>query len=422
MSCRIALVFLAALPVCLFQCEKTWAQAFGIEANNTLMPASGGMAGTSIARPQDLTSAINGNPATLTQFQGTQFLFGGAWAEPTFNLTQTGPIPIVGTPIVDPYSAKSSAPGLPAGNFGVTQEITALGLPATVGLGFVTTSGGFVDFRHVPESNGTNTALAVFSLPVVMGVNVTDRLSVGGGLALGIAFFDGPFVGIGGMTPDYALRGSVGADYDVTDFTTLGVYYQTEAPFRFDNAVLFDFAPGSVAQDVNMDLPQNIGFGVANNALADGRLLLAIDVLYKLWNRAALFGALYDNQWVVQVGAQFSSGRYRLRGGYAWAQNPLDPTLGSDIGGIVEPGGEAAVRYTQGLLAFTSQHRISGGIGIVDALPGVDLDLMAGGMFNGEQQLGDFTTTSVLGYWAGFGLTWRFRRGSCERLPVPDQW
>lgn len=68
------------------------AQTFGVEAHNTLMPASGGMAGASIARLQDLTSAINGNPASITQFKGTQFIFGGAWAESTFNLTQTAPI------------------------------------------------------------------------------------------------------------------------------------------------------------------------------------------------------------------------------------------------------------------------------------------------------------------------------------------
>lgn len=36
------------------------AQTFGIELHNTLMPASAGMAGTSLARPQDLQSAING--------------------------------------------------------------------------------------------------------------------------------------------------------------------------------------------------------------------------------------------------------------------------------------------------------------------------------------------------------------------------
>jgi hypothetical protein len=49
--------------------------------------ASGAMAGTSIASPQDVQSAIKGNPSTMTRFHGTQFSFGGAWVEPTYNLT-----------------------------------------------------------------------------------------------------------------------------------------------------------------------------------------------------------------------------------------------------------------------------------------------------------------------------------------------
>src|SRR5262245_2687319 len=181
-----------------------WAQSFGVELNNTLMPASGGMGGASIAQPQDLTSSLNGNPATLTQFAGTQFLFGGAWAEPTFNLTQTSNIPVVGPPLIEPFSAKSTAPGFPAANIGVTQDLNELGLPATLGIGLVSTAGGFMDFRQIPQSHGTNSAMAIFSLPVTLGFDVTDRLSVGASTALGMAFFNSPFVGVGGMTPDYA--------------------------------------------------------------------------------------------------------------------------------------------------------------------------------------------------------------------------
>jgi long-chain fatty acid transport protein len=393
------------------------AQSFGVELNNTLMPASGGMAGTSIARPQDLTSALNGNPAAITQFRGTQFLFGGAWAEPTFNLTQTAPIgpPIfVNPPLIDSFpTAKSTAPGIPAGNIGVTQELSAYGLPITVGMGFITSAGGMVDFRNVPASRGTNSGMAIFSMPVTLGVQVTDRLSLGATGALGIAFFDGPFVGTGGMTTDYALRGTLGANYQLTDFTTVGAYYQSEQSFRFDNAFILNPGPNQIATNVNMQLPQNFGFGLANNALMDGQLLLAVDVLYKTWDNADLFKSVYDNQWVVQLGTQYTMGNYKLRAGYAWAQNPLDPNPGPNLGGVIEPGGLPAVRYTQGLLAITSQHRISAGIGMTDVLPGVDMDLMAGGMFRDSEQLGSATQTSIQSYWVGFGLTWRFGRGSC---------
>src|SRR5262245_44041950 len=134
-SRRSVWLLLAAALLQILMTRAASAQSFGVELNNTLMPASGGMAGVSIAQPQDLTSSLNGNPATLTQFAGTQFLFGGAWAEPTFNLTQTGNIPIIGPPRIEPFSAKSTAPGFPLGNIGVTQDLSELGLPATFGIG-----------------------------------------------------------------------------------------------------------------------------------------------------------------------------------------------------------------------------------------------------------------------------------------------
>lgn len=397
------------------------AQSFGVELHNTLMPASGGMGGVSIARPQDLTSALNANPASLTQFQGTQFMFGGSWAEPTFNYAQTSDIPVFGPdPLIEPFSAKSTAPGSPGGNIGLTQDLSELGMPVTLGMGFISSAGGIVDFRHVPESHGTNSGMVIFNMPASVGIDLTESISIGASLGIGIAFFDGPFVGIGGMTPDYGLRGTLGANYKVADDTGLGAYYQTKQRYRFDNAFLL---PGSnqTPLDVNMDLPENVGVGIANSTLMDGALLVGVDVVYKLYDEAALFNNVYDNQWAVQLGSQYTMRRIKLRSGYVWAENPIDNTPGPNLGGVVQPGNLAAVRYTQGLLANTCQHRVSLGIGVADVLPGIDMDMMAGGMFRDTQQLGDFTTTSMESYWVGMGLTWRFGRGACERLPVPDR-
>ncbi|MCU0718215.1 MAG: hypothetical protein MUC83_00810, partial [Pirellula sp.] len=389
----------------------SYGQSFGVELQNTLMPASGGMGGVSIAKPQDLTSAMNANPASLSQFRGTQFSFGGGWAEATYNLTQTSNIPVVGpNPLIEPFSAKSTAPGTPLGNIGVSQDLSELGLPATVGIGFVTTAGAFADFRNAPESGGTNAGLAIFNMPLTLGVELTDRWSIGTSLSLGIAFFDGPFVGVGGMTPDYALRGTIGSNYLLTDTTTVGGYYQTSQSFRFDNAFILSPGVGQTSVGVNMDLPENVGFGFANNSLLDGRLLLGVDLVYKLWENADLYRAIYDNQWVVQTGAQLSLNRYRLRAGYVWAENPIDQTPGPSLGGVIQPGDLAAVRYSQGLMAVTNPHRITFGIGVVDFLPGIDIDLMGGGMFRDTEQLGNFTTSSVASYWLGTGLTWRFGR------------
>lgn len=106
-------------------------QTFGIDFRNTLMPASGGMAGTSVAAPQDFLSAINGNAAALTQFEGTHFTIGGAFAGPTVRLSQADPIPLLG---VDPFSQKSSTPGAVVPALGVSQSLDGLPLPTTVGV------------------------------------------------------------------------------------------------------------------------------------------------------------------------------------------------------------------------------------------------------------------------------------------------
>ena len=404
-----------------FGTSSVQAQTLGVELHNVVMPASGGMGGVSIARPQDFLSGINGNPASLTQFQGTQFTFSGAWAEATFNQTQSGNIPLVGPPIVTPFSAKSSAPGSAVANIGISQELSELGLPATLGIGFVTTSGALTNYTHVPQSGGTGTGLFVFNLPVSLGVDMTERWSIGTSVALGIGIYDAPFVGVSNMVMDYAVRGTIGTNYKLNDCNTIGGYYQTKQNFNFENGFIINPGLAQIPLDVALDMPENLGLGIANTALMDGKLLLGVDLVYKLWDNADTFGTIYDNQLAVQLGSQYSIGKYRLRSGYVWADNPMDQAPGPNIGGVIQTD-LRAVRYTQGLLAVTSQHRISGGVGIQDFLPGIDLDVMAGGMFRDSEQLGNFTSTSIASYWLGGGMTWRFGRGSCDRLNTPNQW
>jgi long-chain fatty acid transport protein len=396
---RHALALLFAMAIALAS-RAVYAQSFGVELHNTLMPAAGGMGGVSIAQPQDLTSALNANPATLTQFAGTQFLLGGAWAEQTVDLRQSG-VPALSRyssvggnvnisildNVIDPFSAKSTAPGIAAGNVGVTKSLSEFGLPATVGIGGITTVSNSVDFRHVPQSGGTDWGLAVTNVPVSLGVEITDRCSVGATLSLGTARFDGPFTSNGGMTTDYALRGTVGMNYKTSDFTKVGAYYQSGQSFRFDNALVGQPGAGQYTLDVALALPHNFGLGIANAAALDGRLLLAVDLLYKLWDQADFFHFINNDQLVIQFGAQYSTGPYRLRAGYVWADNAIrdipDP---NSIGSHSSWREYALERYVQGVVAATGQHRISAGLGIVDVLPGMNFDLMAGGSFRDRSE------------------------------------
>lgn len=426
MSCRLhsinslLLVVLAFAIACSFQHHAS-AQAFGVELHGTMNPAAGGMAGVSIARPQDLQSAFTGNPATLTQFRGTQFSFGGGWVEPTINVDNDATLPLAG---VDPFEAKSEQPGVALGNLGVTQDFSAFGVPVTWGAALLSGVGLGVKYVSVPESNGSAASLVGLNIATGVGVQVTERMSVGAQVYVTSMSLDGPFSGIGAATSAYGLRGLFGATYEATDHTTLGFYWMTEESFRFEDAIRLSLGGGafSSSQDIQLDLPQTFGWGIANDRWMDGRLLLASDILYKQWSGADFFKAIWGDQFILQTGLQYQLTRkIRVRMGYAFAENIMVNASSLGAGGILPPDGLPAIQYLQSQFPAINEHRISGGVGIQNFLPGVDLDLNAGGMLGASDQFGQ-SAASVESYWVAFGLTWRFSRGASERLSVPDRW
>ncbi|MAR13860.1 MAG: hypothetical protein CL681_28285 [Blastopirellula sp.] len=387
-------------------------QSFGVELMNNIMPASGGMAGASIARPQDVQSAIYGNPATMSQYQGTHFAMSGSWIEPTYNLS-VGTPPPSGFNVGSFTNAKSDAQGIAAANIGLTQDFSALGMPLTVGMGLMAGAGAGVDFRHVPASNGTHTSLVALDIGTGAALQVTDRLSAGATLSLTSCTMDGPFVDITGSSSDYALRTSVGLNYDLGADTSLGTYWKSQAKYTFENAVAFPLDPTTYF-DVKADRPEILGLGIANSTLLDGRLLLALDAVYQMYTESAMFGAIFHDQWALQLGAQYTvSDKIHVRAGYAWNENPMRDLVGSGLGGVLPPGGINHVEYIQALFAAIPQHRITAGVSAKDVLPGVDLDFFAGGMFEATETFG-VTTASLKGYWLGTGLTWHFGRGAAE--------
>jgi len=403
---------IAALVVVLASAGSAAAQTYGIDFRNTLMPASGGMAGTSVAAPQDFLSAINANPAALTQYKGTHFTIGGAFAEATIDLEQKAAVPLLG---VGAFSAKSSTPGAIVPAIGVAQEVDGLPLPTTVGLAVLGAAGGGSSYVQVPASNATSSYLLLLEFAPSVAVELTERLSIGATMFIGDGYASGPFVGTSGMTNAYALRGGFGLDYALGDATWLGAYYQTTQAFRFENeAVLFSERQ---PRDVDMGLPQQVGMGIANESLLDGRLLLAADALYLDWRSAALFKNIYRGQWVMQLGSQYrATDRVKLRLGYALAQNPVDESVGTRIGSVEVPGGVPAVKYLQAQFAIVNEHRMAAGIGVSDLLMrGLDFDAFAGGMFPAGESLGSDTYVSVKSYWLGVGFTWHFDQPPASR-------
>jgi long-chain fatty acid transport protein len=277
-------------------------------------------------------------------------------------------------------------------------------MPAVFGLGFITNAGAGTDFRGIPESNGTSAEYVALDLVSALAVPLTENLSAGAAFTLGSSFIDGPFTDTGGMVPAYGIRGTLGVTYALYPDTSVGAYYQTKKHFHFDDAAVFN----GVAYDLRFDHPENIGIGVADKSLCDGRLLLAMDVLYKQYSEADFLGAIYEDQWVYQTGLQYElNPRIRVRCGYSYNTNPMRDAAVTSIGGVPIPDGIPGLRYIQGQFAAIPQHHLTGGIGVSNVLPGIDMDMLAGGMFETEEQFAS-TIASVESYWVGSYLTWRF--------------
>lgn len=410
MNHRFCVVAMALGLAMAAQHSIAFGQGYGTDTQNVLTPAAGGMAGVSLAEPQDVPAAIGGNPATLTQFHGTQFTLGGAWVEgyPTVsnNGSLNGGIP---------FSVTSCTEGFAVPAIGVIQDLRPAGLPGVVGLGFSGLSGLGAEYRgRAPDGtflNNVSSEYVVLGVNASLGVELGERLSAGTTLTLGNAFeqmgFTGPLVS-SAMVNDYALRGTFGLDYELNNCNTIGTFYQTRMDFNFPDAVRFN----DVYRDLKVSQPETVGLGWANRSLMNGRLLLAADAYYKLWEDAPLWEDVYVNQWAFAVGSQLTRGQVKYRLGYSYNTNPLNHSVGENLSRF--PVGQEAVQLFQASSTATiNQHRITAGVGYQGFLiPNLDIDLFAGGLLNAHDDFGD-SSASVAAYYIGTGLTWRY--GDCSR-------
>jgi long-chain fatty acid transport protein len=386
--------------------SPVFGQGYGTDTQNVLTPAAGGMAGVSLAQPQDVPAAVFGNPSTLAQFQGTQFTLGGAWVEGYPTITNNGSLND-GVP----FSMTSRTQGFAVPAIGVIQDLRSLGVPGSIGLGLGGLCGLGAEYRGKapdPSSfiNNITEEYMVLGINVGAGVEVTENLSAGAAVTLGTGFEQLGLVGpvtSTAMVHDYALRGTFGLDYDLNPRSTVGLFYQTRMDFDFPQAVRV----GSTYHDLHIAQPQTVGLGWANSNLLDGNLLIAVDVYYKLWEDAPLYQDVYINQWAFAVGTQLTRGKTKYRLGYSYNSNPVNHSVGDQLDGL--PVGQAAVQLFQAAsVATINQHRITAGIGRQGVLfPSLDLDLFAGGLLQARDQFGD-TEASVAAYYLGLGLTWRY--------------
>ncbi|MFA9460054.1 OmpP1/FadL family transporter [Thiohalorhabdus sp. Cl-TMA] len=386
----------------------------GFDLHNTLMPASGGMAGTSLATPLDVPSALYGNPATLSQFRGTQAAFGATLYKPRVEINHDGSVTGAA------FDAESNTQAFPVPNIAITQDLRGGGIPGTLGIGFSAISGIGAEFKNEPKSLGAGAEFTVFGVNAGGGFELADGLSLGGALTVSFAQLDAGLASSGAEVHDLGYRGSLGLTYDLPAHTTTALYYQTELSHTFKNAFQTDSTSGGFPSysSQTVEQPANLGFGLSNRSLLDGRLLLALDVIHKSWEQSKFWGDVYNDQTVGSLGAQLSSGDWRFRLGYGYAEDPnkdSPESLGgldqvqAGVGGKVIPLSTPVIQYLQATQTVVIyEHRATVGLGYKDlVMEGLDGDIHFGWQFENDRDFGGHTKARVSSWQLGFGLTWR---------------
>ncbi|GIX03555.1 MAG: long-chain fatty acid outer membrane transporter [Planctomycetaceae bacterium] len=246
----------------------------------------------------------------------------------------------------------------PTGQFGFVQQ-TDDGLWAW-GLG-VFTPAGFsqqVDMRPPAVFGDTSLYKAFGSLTKVLpmlSAKLTDRLSLGGTLGVGIAHteLEGPyfiqsafpFIGLptqvdlqaSGATLVYSL----GLQYIVSERTTVGVTYQSESRFQLDGSAqveLISLLTARFDADVWMTYPRTVGIGLKHDWTDS--LTVSADAVWYNWSSAFdsiglrlthPFMTLREElpmQWRDTVSFKFGMEKrldswQTVRGGYVYHRSPI---------------------------------------------------------------------------------------------------
>ena len=398
----------------------------GTDLNLSAKARAGGMAGAAYTMPQEASAAIFGNPATLTQFKGTNANFGAS-------LLLISSVDIETSSNINALGGKQSsrshsdADNYVLPDFGLTLQVSP---NLVIGTGLEVDAGVGADYRDDPINLvgaglitlPLNIELISFNANLAAAYQASEKLSVGAAVTVGFGLLQlgttGPTTGLSNLlgsnasgTPFVAdgsanlgiddFGGTTSSVHDIGFGTSLGAVYQlnnnvalslaakSEVQYNFNNLAYQDtsnFAfggqPGKY-QNLTLEQPAEIIAGIALNDVFSPGLLIEADIVWKNWSNAATYQDIFDDQFMLLLGAQYKSGDWTYRAGYSyvesyWKKNPtstLDQLTGlgslpmGDTGG--GPFGNDINKLAQAtLVPIIWEHTITAGIGyaITDAI------------------------------------------------------
>lgn len=382
-------------------------------------PISRAMGGVGIAAPQDAISAVFSNPAAMC--------FGLYCPGSEFNFA--------GTIFMPKATARIQLPGYDSGTKDSDSDlfaIPAIGISSPIsqnlrfGIAAYGVSGLGVDYRDsitMPFGSGETlyTNLQIMKFAPSLAYLVNPNFSIGAAMHINYGALD-----LGsGTSSGFSLGAELGAIYK-TGPLSFGAVYISPQEIKHKNVANFDkySAMSTTLDDLKLESPQTIGFGVAYEPMQNV-LLIEADAKWLNWAEAKGYKDFgWEDQWVFNVGGQYKvTPKLALRAGYNYGKNPVKSHTWDDRNGFTDIQGKSAPTTFYEILRIAGfpaivEHHITAGIGY-QLTKSVSLDL--GYMHAFKETIKETgTVCSPEGCGPGsveaslyedsleFGITWRF--------------
>ncbi len=273
-------------------------------------PYSRSMGGVGIASSSDVISSVFNNPATLTTLDGFQFDFAGSLLYPRVRSQVASPPPPGGVGL---WKGSSQDEAFPIPAFGF--RLPCAEREACFALGAYGINGMGVDYRN-KDPMDTNTNIAVMQFAPAIAYRIGD-FSLGA--ALNIDYQSADFGA--GESHNYGFGARFGTLYELGIFS-FGAVYSTPQPVEQER--LYDFDGDGSFDDLDLEIPQKIGVGIACRPTS--RFRFETDLKWIDWNGAKGYGDFdWKSQWVLAAGAEFDvTSRFSLRAGYNYGRNVVE--------------------------------------------------------------------------------------------------
>jgi len=348
----------------------TLANNTGTDLNLSMHTIAGGMGGAAYTKPQEASSAVFGNPASLSQFEGSNYDFGASLLKiKELKNVQSTTLTGMGADGGDLNFSNSSISS--ADNYILPTMASALQISDElfIGFGLEVDAGIGADFRDDPitvlggagevlvNSRVTlplNIELISLNVNIAAAYQVTSELSLGAsftagfglaqfgttgdtdgfdelGGALGGALYD--FGGTTSSVHDTAFAASLGAIYETPSGIVFSAALKSSLKYNFENILYANTLNFQGQQNMSVEQPLEAIVGIAFDNYFSDDLLIEADVIWKNWSSSDSYKDLYDDQYLYTLGAQFSNvlPNLDLRLGYSYAENPLLEQAGSEI-------------------------------------------------------------------------------------------